>query len=274
MKKFPKGGRWDKTVELVGYMARAQVSVYASYAGYFLILAMFPTLMLLLSLLRYTGMSADMLSDALDGVIPAALMPSARRLIRSAYQNASGAVVSVSALTALWSASRGVYGVLSGLNSIYEVRENRGYLYTRLVSMLYTFLFLLMLLLTLVISVFGTTIVQMLPGTRLLRIVAEVVDLRFLLLLLLQTALFSAMFAALPNCRNTLRQSLPGAVLASVGWLVFSDLYSIYVEHFSRYANIFGSVYGVALSMLWLYCCICIVFYGGVLNRYLQTHRK
>lgn len=274
MMKFPKGGLLGRAADLAVYMARAQVSVHASYAGYFLILALFPTLMLLLSLLRYTGMSADMLSDALDGVIPAALMPSARRLIRSAYQNASGAVVSVSALAALWSASRGIYGLLTGLNSIYEVREDRGYIYTRLVSMLYTFLFLLMLLLTLVLSVFGTTIVQVLPGTRLLRFLSEVVDLRFLLLLLLQTALFSAMFVALPNCRNTLRQSLPGAVLASVGWLIFSDLYSVYVEHFSRYANIFGSVYGVALSMLWLYCCICIVFYGGVLNRYLLTRKK
>ena len=68
---------------------------------------------------------------------------------------ASRAVVSVSALGALWSASRGVYGVLLGLNAIYGVRENRGYWYTRSISVLYTFALLMVLLLTLVLNLFG-----------------------------------------------------------------------------------------------------------------------
>ena len=59
-------------------------------------------------------------------------------------------------------------------------------------------------------------------------------------------------------------------ILTSIGWMVFSDLFSIYVTHFSSYANIFGSVYAIALGMLWLYCCISILLYGGALNRYLK----
>ena len=91
-------------------------------------------------------------------------------------------------------------------------------------------------------------------------------------LLAVQTAFFTAMFMVLPNGRNRFRDSLPGALLASSGWLIFSDLYSIYVEHFARLSNIYGSVYAVALAMLWLYCCMSIVFYGGSLNRYLMEH--
>ena len=81
---------------------------------------------------------------------------------------------------------------------------------------------------------------------------------------------FIAMYTVLPNRKNRIRDTLPGALLGSAGWLIFSDLFSIYVEHFSDYTNIYGSVYAVALSMLWLYFCICIVFYGGVLNKTLQ----
>jgi membrane protein len=55
-----------------------------------------------------------------------------------------------------------------------------------------------------------------------------------------------------------------------MGWLIFSDLYSIYVERFSGYGNLYGSVYAVALSMLWLYCCMSILFFGGALNRWLD----
>ena len=80
------------------------------------------------------------------------------------------------------------------------------------------------------------------------------------------------MFMVLPNRRNTLRQSLPGALFSSAGWLIFSDLYSIYVEHFAGLSSIYGSVYAIALSMLWLYFCLSILFYGGALNHYLMDH--
>ena len=89
-------------------------------------------------------------------------------------------------------------------------------------------------------------------------------------LLILQTLLFCGMFMVLPNERNRLRESLPGALLAAIGWQIFTNLYSVYSQKFTAYASIYGSVYVVALGMLWLYFCICIVFYGGVCNKILQ----
>ena len=268
--------RIQRIYTILRHLSRQKIGIHAAGAGYFIVLSVFPLLVLLLSLLRYTGLQVERLTDLLSGFLPDALLPSAKRLIVSTYRNTSGAVVSLSALTGLWSASRGVYGLLTGLNAIYEVPENRGYFYTRGISVFYTFLFLLMLLATLLLNVFGTTLLQVLPfeNSTLLQFLWDIVDWRFLLMLLLQTGLFSAMFMALPNRRNTFRQSLPGAVLSSVGWLVFSDIYSIYVKNFSGYANIYGSVYAVAISMLWLYFCISIVFYGGALNHYLNQNNE
>ena len=94
----------------------------------------------------------------------------------------------------------------------------------------------------------------------------KVMALRLGVLLVLQTALFSGMFMVLPSGGNRFLSSVPGALLASVGWMIFSDLYSWYMTSFTGYANIFGSVYAVALSMLWLYICMRIVFFGGSLN--------
>lgn len=276
MKEYPKGGLVGKAVHLVQYIAGLNIPVYASHASFFVVLAVFPTLVLLLSLLRYTGLEVENLTQILEGVIPAALLPAAGRLIINTYQSTTGTVVSISALTALWSASRGIHGLLTGLNSIYDVSEDRGYIYTRLVSVVYTFAFLLVLLLTLVLHVFGTSLLQWLPLSEspLFAFLEEIVDLRFFLLLGIQTVLFTAMFMVLPNRRNKLMDSLPGALLASSGWLIFSDIYSIYVEHFAGLSNIYGSVYAVALSMLWLYCCVSIVFYGGALNHWLMHNRK
>jgi membrane protein len=260
-----------KGYKVIKYILSLRVPIYASYAGYFLILSAFPSLILLLSLLRYAGLEVEVLTGAIRGVIPEALFPAAKRLIVLAYQGTTGGILSFSAITALWSASRGVYGLLTGLNSIYGVREDRGYICTRTISIVYTFLLLLVLVVTMALHVFGTEILFLLP---MLEVLNGFFDLRFFLLLVLQTAVFTGIFMVLPNRRNSFMDSVPGALLAASGWLVFSDLYSAYVAHFSVYSSIYGSVYGVALSMLWLYCCISIVFYGGALNAYLIKMKK
>ena len=270
--KLPENGILGKAVSIFRRVQVMQIPSHAANAGYFIVLAVFPALVLVLSLLRYTALDARDLLNLLSGFLPAALLPAAERLIVSTYAHTSGAMVSVSAVGALWSASRGIYGLLTGLNHIYDVREGRGYWYTRLISVLYTFAFLVVLLLTLVLGVFGESILSMLPPARdpLGQFLSEIIDLRFLLMLVLQTGLFTAMFMVLPNRKGSFRESFPGAVLACVGWLVFTRLFSFYVEHFSNYSNIYGSVYAVALSMLWLYCCLSIVFYGGALNKLLM----
>lgn len=270
--EIPKGGVIGKTVNIVRRLQKMEIPGHAANAGYFIVLSVFPALVLILSLLRYTSLDAQDLLHLLEGFLPEALMGAAEKLIISTYAHTSTAVVSVSAVGALWSASRGIYGLLTGLNTIYDVQENRGYWYTRAISVFYTFLFVLVLLLTLVLNVFGESILEMLPPAKgaVGQFLSEIIDLRFFLLLLLQTALFAAMFMALPNRKNKLSDSLPGAVLAALGWQIFSKLFSVYVEHFAGYANIYGSVYAVALSMLWLYCCLSIVFYGGALNKLLM----
>ena len=274
--EFPRGGMIGRANGYIRRLQDMQISNHAANAGYFIVLSVFPALVLILSLLRYTSLDAGDLLGLLEGFLPAALVPAAEKLIISTYAHTSTAMVSVSAVSALWSASRGIYGLLMGLNTIYGVRENRGYWYTRTISMVYTFAFILVLLLTLVLNVFGESILEMLPPptTPLAMFLSDVVDLRFLLMLLLQTGLFTAMFMALPNRKNGFRESLPGAVLASAGWLIFSKLFSFYMDHFSSYSNIYGSVYAVALSMLWLYCCLSIVFYGGALNQLLMERKK
>ena len=271
MKKFPLSLQNIRRIRL--QLRKLQIPLHAANTGYFLILSLFPALILLLGLLRSTALDIHSLLRFLEGFIPQALLPEAELLIIDVYEETSGAWLGISALTALWSSSRGMYGLLTGLNAIYHVPESRGYFRTRLLCVGYTFGFLLVLLLTLTLHIFGTELLRFLRESPLpfLRFLTAVVDLRFFLLVGLQTMLFCAIFMALPNRKNRLRDSLPGALLASIGWLIFSHLFSLYAARFPGYAGIYGSVYTIALSMLWLYFCIGIVFYGGVLNMLLQT---
>lgn len=258
----------------VQWLNRMHIPQLAANTGYFIVLSVFPALLLVLSALSYTGLTVENLLEMLEGVLPQALMGTARQLILSVYKNASGAVAGVSALTAIWSSSRGVYGLLTGLNAIYGVSEDRGYLYTRFISVLYTFALEAVILLTLVLHVFGNSLLKFIRSLNLpaMTVLTDILDLRFVLLLLVQSLLFTLMFMILPNRRNRFWESLPGGLLASIGWLLFSNLYSAYVTHFPSYANIYGSVYAIAISMLWLYCCLEIIFFGGALNQLLARY--
>lgn len=264
--------RFIKSAHCFQAFQAMRIPLHAASTGYFLIVSLFPGLVLLLSLLRYTSLDADRLSNLVAGLLPEVLRPAARDFVLNADRHFSGSMVGLSAGAALWSAGRGIYGLMQGLNSVYGVEETRGWLLTRLICTAYTFAFLLILLLTLILQVFGATLWKRFGGVSggLLTWLAEFTVGRYCLLMALQTALFCWMYQVLPNRHSKFRQNLPGALLSSAGWLLFSDLYSLYTRYFSGFQSVYGSVYIIAVGMLWLYCCLSIVFYGGALNRWLR----
>ena len=266
-RKLRRELRWIKTME---------IATHASHACYFIVLAAFPALLLAVSLLRYTPLQASDLMASLEGSLPDALEPYLWRIISDAFGKSSVGILSLSAVLALWSAGKGMHGLLKGLNSVYGVEEKRSWIQIRLTSVFYTVLFLLVLLLTAVLHVFGDMVDTWIRTGRNPWIYPWIqwLDWGFFAVVAAQTLLFSAMFMYLPGQRNGFRESLPGALLGSLGWMTCSGLFSVYVENFNRYTNIYGSVYAMALAMLWLYLCVSIVFYGGVFNRLLKEKGK
>lgn len=275
MRDLPRGGILGKCQHFVRKIVGLRIPLYAGNACYFLVLSVCPGLLLLLSLLQYTPMDVERLAEALALVLPEPFLEGAEELIYTTY-DASYTLVGVSAATALWSASRGIYGLLTGLNGIYGVRESRSWLHRRLLSAGYTIAFLLVAVLTLGLHGMAAGFLKRLPeaDAPFFRFLADVVDVRYVLLLLVQTVLFAAMFLALPNRVSTWRDVLPGALLASFGWMAFSRGYEVYLARFAVGGSIYGSVYAVSLSMLWLYFCVCILFCGGGLNALLLRRKE
>ena len=172
-----KSVAWGRKV--VRFLRPMQISLHGAYTSFFLVLSVFPVLVILFAWLGYTSLGLEEVLALVEGVLPEAFLPLASRIIGGAYENTSGAMLSISVLTAMWSASRGVRGLLIGLNAVYGLEENRPYLVTRGISVIYTFLFLIVLVLTLVLHVFGTTLVDYLRMTTnpLLMFLTNVIDL-------------------------------------------------------------------------------------------------
>lgn len=258
--------------QISAFLQPMDISIHGAYTSFYITLAVFPILVILFAILNFTTLGPEDLLAFISAFVPDPFMPMAQKIVIGAYDHSSLVMVSVSAMVALWSASRGFLGLMRGLNAVYGVKEHRGYLRTRWICMMYTGVFLLLLLLTLVGYVFGTAILDFLQMATdpALQFIMSVLDLRFALLLALQVLVFTILYAYVPSRRSHPLRCLPGAVLASLGWIGYSKVFSLYVAYFPNYSNIYGSVYAVALAMVWLYFCVCIVFYGAALNRFLQ----
>ncbi len=254
---------------LLRWLQPMHISHHSAYTAFFLILSLFPSMLLLLGLLKFTPFGVKELLKLLEGLLPEALLPVAEMVVQASYDHSSGAMVSLSAAAALWSASRGMRGLVQGLNAVEGQPENRSYLSSRTASMGYTLIFLLVLVAVILVQVLLRSLTDYLLMTTnppLLHLLGSL-DLEFVSLLGILTLLFSTMQAWLPQGRSRLKHNLPGGTLAALGWLGSAKLFSVYMTYFAGYTNIFGSLYGLAIGMLWLYFCVSLVFYGKGLNR-------
>ena len=111
------------------------------------------------------------------------------------------------------------------------------------------------------------------PGSVLHRLLSTILHYRWFVAGVLLLIAFSVSYLVFPCQRSTLRQVLPGSLAASCGWVIFSGLFSHYVKLFGA-SSIYGSISIVAFTMLWLYFCMCIFFYGAALNRYVSAPKK
>ena len=257
-------------------VAAQELGVYAANAAFFILLSVFPGMLLAIGLLQYTPLSADDLRGALEGFFPAALLPLLDYVTQQLFASGSPALLSLSALVALWTSSKGAYSLLRGLNRVYRLRERRSWLLLRLRCTVLTLLLLAALLLSAALHLFGQRLAESLAASPLplLRLVAALLRMKLPLMAALLSGLFALLYAVLPDHRVRWRDMLPGAFAAALGWQAFSALFSYYVNRFGHYSLYYGSLAAIAVTMLWLYVCLLILFLGAVLNRELSALRK
>lgn len=250
-----------------------EMSVYAAQASFFTILAAFPFFMLLLALIDLIPIVqvSDLLAFLIQA-LPDNLDALTITIIDNIRNNTTVTLLSLSALTAIWSASKGILSMERGLNRAYDVDVQRNYVLRRLLCSGYTFLFTFMCALSLLFLVFGSMIEHqiVLFFPELGPILLFIPVIRGLLSLALLSLFFLAFYVVLPHKKQKIRSQIPGALFSAVGWITFSYAFSFYFKRFNSFTPIYGSLTAVILMMLWLYFCICILFLGAELNSLLD----
>ncbi len=250
------------------------VSAFAAQTTFFLIISAFPFAMLLITLMSYIpGLEQQMLQSELGQLMPTLFNDFANRIFEEIYQGRNVALISVTAFSALFAASKGFASLIRGMNLVYGIREQRNFFAVRSMALLCTLTMLSAMLLTFLLMVFGdyllSVVAYYLPAFS--GAAVSIISYRVMLIYVFLVAMFLLVYLLIPNRKSTFKAELPGALLAATGWILFSMLYSLYLTHVNTY--IYGSLTSAVFIMLWLYFCIYILFVGAEINRYLRLKR-
>ena len=246
---------------------QADISTQAASASFFLLLSGLPLTVLLLSLLSFLPVSPEDLLAWAKPFVPSVLYGAFRSMLE-ALPTDSVPLLSFGTLTLIWASSKGVYGVLQGLNRICSVRETRSAVKRRLICLLFTLLMLLSLAATLLVHVLSHSLLERIldPGSLFHNILLALANNAHLTCIILLSVYFTAVYLVLPNRKTTVRQVLPGAVCTAAAWDLFSYAFSFYASYIGSYSRLYGSIGTLLLTMLWVYLCLSLLFYGALFN--------
>lgn len=251
------------------------LSAYAAQAAFFIFISIFPFLMLFLNLLKYIPFfSSENIESWTMEIFSPLIGELLNGIIQEASASGSGALISITTIAALWACSKGVLGIIYGLNSIYKTTEKRGYILLRATAVFYTVGLLVALIVVLLLMVFGNMILNLLlthiPAfgsfANAVRIVRWLVSFGFL------TIFFMFLYTVIPERKTKFKNEIPGAAVSAVGWIGFSALYSLYMDMFASRSNIYGSLAAIIFFLLWIYICMIILFVGAEINDVLRVH--
>lgn len=257
-------------------LSRDSITNYAAQSCFYMILSAIPFLVLLMSLIHYLPVTPDAIIEFLKAVIPPKIEPMLESIINDVYNNSSVAIISMTTIVILWSAGKGFISIIQCLNTIYDAHRHRNWFVSRLMSTFYTIIFLVSIVASLILLVFGNKLVSFigpfLPGIA--RILEAVLNNKTLLFPGALMLIFMFMYKYLPNRKSTLLNELPGAAFSSVGWFLFSYIYSLYVNSSPNFSLMYGSLSTLIFALIWIYCCLIILFLGAEINMFISKKRS
>lgn len=237
----------QKIIKLVRGFLKAMnedhVGAYAAQSAYFIMLSFIPFIILLLTLIQYTTLTRADIYGAAQVIFPDSMNGFVIDIINEVYSK-TAVTVSLSAITAAWSAGKGFLALMRGMNSVYDVEELRNYIVLRFRSAIYTLIFVISIILSLVVLVFGNSIHQaaMVHMPFLAVITGMILRLKDVVSIAFLTLVFMLLYKFVPNRKAKLLSQAPGAVFSSVCWYLFSIGFSLYVTYTPGLSNMYGSL--------------------------------
>lgn len=264
-------------VHFINKSSRDNISAIAGQSAFFIILSFVPFLMFAFAILSFFNIPKSLFDSYLGNILPEYISSYINQIIYSSYKSAVG-VAFTTIILALWSSGKGIYSITEGIRVIYKLPNRHNWFVKRILSMGYTFLLFIVVLLAFTVFVLSKffesiiepyikkmpSVVVVLYGLRyFIMFVIIVLLIAIALKLYLRGRVYDKAFAKF-------RLQLPGAIFTAVIWTIMSELISIYVKYFGGF-SVYGSLTTAAVIMVWLYFTMLIFLYSVQFNYIYRT---
>jgi len=269
-----KGQDWYRLAKRVwADIGKDKIFGHAAELAYFFLLALFPLLLFLTSMIGLVIGSGTGLRHSLFDYLGKVLPGSASQLVSTTMfevsNNSGGGKISFGILAALWAASNGMGAISETLNVAYHVEESRPWWKQRLTAVGLTIVLAVLIISALVLVLYGGRIADGLAASYGFGVAFVVLwkILQWPIVLIFLLLGFALIYYWAPDLKDQhWKWVTPGSVVAVILWLLVSFGFRLYLHYFDSYSKTYGSLGAVIVLMLWFYFTGASILIGGEIN--------
>ncbi|MCI8396505.1 MAG: YihY/virulence factor BrkB family protein [Clostridia bacterium] len=258
---------WNFINKFLKKLGEDHIGEYAAQCAYYTFLSFIPFIILLLSLIKYVNIEKDTLAGILEAILPSIMKNSVLDIIQEMYSK-SIEVISISAIFMLWSASKSFVALNKGLTAVYN-KEGDNYIFIVIKGVLWAIFALILIILILLLLVFGSSIEETLKQSfpQLTPIIALIITARSAISIAFMFFVFLFMYKFSPRRKekNFIHYTM-GAIFTSGAIYAISFFFSIYVNIFTNFSIIYGSLATLIIILMWLNAIIYAILLGAEIN--------
>ena len=245
----------------------------AAALAYYLLFAIFPLLIFASNLLGLLKLDVFSITQTLSNFLPKDIVGLIESYLDYISHTSGHLLLWFSLVFSIWFPMRAVKGLMDDVRLAHHLSKPPNSLKYRLRQLIYTVVFLVVIILTLALSTLGEHVLgyigRLLPEST-PRISGFIPDfwqyLRFIPMALLMFAALGALYALSMDKRPPIRQILPGIIAALISWMIVSIGFSFYVENFAHYSLIYGTMGAMIVLLMWLYMTALVLILGAEFN--------
>ena len=261
---------YDVTIFFWKGLMEGAITTRASSLAFNFFLAFFPSIIVFLTLIPYIPVIGlqETLMELLNVVLPPSTNEITFQALDDIINNTRGGLLSIGFLLALYFSTNGINSLIEAFNASYHIRENRPIIQQRILSLGLTLLLSFMLIIAMGLIIFGKFVVSYLTEYKLITQYAGELILYgkwFTILLVLWLGI-SVLFHLGPSIKSKWKLFTPGSILATLGIIITSIGFNYYINHFSQYNKIYGSIGTLMIILIWMYFNSIILLTGFELN--------
>ena len=261
---------YDVSVFFIKGLQEGAITTRASSLAFNFFLAFFPSIIVFFTLIPYIPIDGfqQTLMEIISNVLPPSTNSATFSTLEDIINNQRGGLLSIGFILALYFSTNGMSSLIQAFNSSYHIRENESIIKHQMLSILLTIVISALVFLTIILIIFGKAAIiymidyQLINENKLVLLnAAKWVILIFMLFLGITT-----IFNLGPAIKSQIKIFSPGAILATLFIILTSIVFSYYIDNFSQYNKIYGSIGTLIIILLWIYFNAIFLLIGFELN--------